>query len=263
MRFLFVAALGSASLFALACGSTTVVDDDGGGGVGGAGSECGPPPPGSGNNGCPSSYECIDGQWQDTSGACPACPEADPLEGDACVVATQECEYSVGPCLQDPAFNVYTCTNGAWELTFSDCTPETLCPDSLPIDGSDCTGWTNANDCYFDVSAWCSADQDVAYASCDVSTLTWKVEMPASCEGCLYTDAASCEADADCRWLVPGCGENPLLAAGCAPIADCAPDSCTGGATCSTYDADPCWNTLCDACSAPVSICEMIFAPGE
>ncbi len=263
MRFLFAFALGTTSLFALACGSTVVDDDDDGTG-GDGGSECGPPPPGSGNGWCPAIYACIDGEWQDTSGACPEpeCPASAPPEGETCLLENQACNYGAGPCLQDPPGDFYRCVNGAWFLE-SACEPVSDCPDGLPIDGSDCTGWENANDCYYDITVPCSADQDVADASCDVSTLTWKVAMPASCEGCPYADAASCEADAACRWLVPGCGENPLVAAGCAPVADCAPDSCADGATCSTYDAHPCWNTLCDSCSAPVSICEMIFAPGD
>ena len=262
MRFLYVAVLGSTALLALACGSTVINDDDGTGGSGA--SDCGdPPPPGAGGY-CPPAWQCIDGEWQDTAGACPepACPASEPYGDVACEMEGQDCAYEVEfGCDLEPSVVTYRCMGGTWTELQNFCSPEPECPDSLPLDGSDCSGWDFAFDCYYDITVECSADQDVAYTWCDTSTWQWNVDMPASCEGCNYADPATCEADAACRWLEPGCGESPLPTAGCAPIADCAPDSCGDGATCVTYDADPCWNAGCDSCSAPVSICEMIFQP--
>jgi hypothetical protein len=262
MRFLFVAALGSASLFALACGSTVINDDDGTGG--GGGSDCGPPPPQSGDGWCPTSYECIDGQWHDTPGVCPEpeCPASEPYDSVACVLEGQDCQYEVEwGCDEEYSEVTYTCMDGVWVEISNYCQPPPKCPDALPVDGSDCAGWDYAYDCSYQVPNACGIEDDYAYVYCDGTS--WTVDMKSTCGECSYEDAASCEANAACRWLVPGCGDNPLPAEGCAPIDDCAPDSCTGGATCSTYDANPCWNSPCDACSAPVSICEMIFEPNE
>jgi hypothetical protein len=265
MRFLYLGLLGTTALFTLACGSTIIDgDDDDGSGGSGAG-DCGaPPPPGAGGY-CPPSYECIDGQWQDTAGACPEplCPASEPYDDVACVMEGQDCQYPYEfGCDTEPSEITYRCMNGFWSAITPYCSKEPVCPSALPIDGSDCSGWETAWDCYYDVTVECSQDQDVAYAYCNADWV-WEVDMPASCEGCNYADPATCEADAACRWLVPGCGENPLLGEGCHPVADCAPDSCGDGGTCSSYDANPCWNQPCDACSAPVSICEMIFFPNE
>lgn len=263
MRFLFVAALASFSVAALACGSTVINDDDGTGGQ--STDDCGAPPPPGNGGWCPPAYECIDGQWEDTAGACPEpeCPASEPWQGNvACVMEGQDCDYFYeGGC--DDEYNeiTYRCMDGVWVELSNFCSPPPECPSDLPVEGSDCTGWDFAYDCFYEVPNACGIEDDFAYAYCD--GLTWVVDMKSTCDGCSYGDAASCEANDACRWLVPGCGENPLLAAGCAPIDDCAPDSCTGGATCSTYDADPCWNTLCNSCSAPVSICEMIFDGGN
>ena len=62
-----------------ACTSTVTVDRDD------DEQECGPQPGSSGW--CPPAWVCIDGEWQDTAGACPepTCPTTAPGSGDACL----------------------------------------------------------------------------------------------------------------------------------------------------------------------------------
>ena len=38
--------------------------------------------------------------------------------------------------------------------------------------------------------------------------------------------------------------------------ADCTADSCGQGYVCTEVSVDPCWNSNCDACSAPASVCD-------
>ena len=59
-----------------------------------------------------------------------------------------------------------------------------------------------------------------------------------------------------CRWLEPGCGENPLGAAGCFDAAPCSEGSCLfDDEVCTTVEINPCAGLECDACSAPESLC--------
>jgi hypothetical protein len=68
------------------------------------------------------------------------------------------------------------------------------------------------------------------------------------------TDESACESFS-CRWLRPGCGENPLQAAGCFDLEPCEGDSCAVvGASCVVVDIDPeCGK--CDACGVSTSVC--------
>jgi len=264
MRPPYIAVLGSTALLTLACGST-VIDGDDDDGVGGNTPDCGsPPPPGNDGGWCPPNYECVDGAWQDTAGACPEpeCPATEPYNGVSCQLEGQDCKYSVEWGCDDEYSEInYRCMDGTWVELSNYCQPPPKCPDLLPLGGSDCAGWDYAYNCDYEVPNGCGIEDDYAFAYCDGSQ--WVVDMKSTCVSCSYEDPASCQANDACRWLVPGCGENPLPGEGCAPIADCAPDSCENGATCSTYDANPCWNALCDGCSGPVSICELIFEPND
>lgn len=57
-----------------------------------------------------------------------------------------------------------------------------------------------------------------------------------------------------CETFTPGCGDDPLEAAGC--YVRCPPDSdCGAGATCRVVSIDPCANSLCDACGQQVALC--------
>jgi hypothetical protein len=68
----------------------------------------------------------------------------------------------------------------------------------------------------------------------------------------------ACDHMSACRWLVPGCLEPRLPAAGCYPRAliNCNQDSCPAGKQCSKRSIDPCSGRLaCPRCAVPVDIC--------
>ncbi len=64
-----------------------------------------------------------------------------------------------------------------------------------------------------------------------------------------YTASDACQS-AGCRWLVPGCGET-VFTPGCFDQTDrtLGAMGCLGGTTCTTVDADPCWDSNCATCS--------------
>src|SRR5690606_11218742 len=84
---------------------------------------------------------------------------------------------------------------------------------------------------------------------------------PGPCQPCaLRFDAESCEGDATCRWLTPGCNLDPrdtFGLPGCYPLDDCLDDplQCEAGKVCDRVSYDPCWNSTCNACAAEAWIC--------
>lgn len=57
-----------------------------------------------------------------------------------------------------------------------------------------------------------------------------------------------------CEDFSPGCGDDPLAAAGC--YVRCPTDSdCGAGFTCRVVSINPCANSLCDACGQQVALC--------
>jgi len=241
----FVLVLGT-----VGCSASIVVDGDGEGGSGGGG-ECGEPPPPSGGY-CPPSWECIDGVWQDMAGDCPqpACPEQVPAWGSPCDLIGQTCNYDEVDC---GGGTFAECTASGWEVYESFCSPPIECPDEAPIAGASCEGWDEAWDCYYAVTSSCG--ETSMYAYCDTASYTWSVDMPETCDGCAYDTAGGCHADLACRWLVPGCGENPVPFEHCAPDDGCTADSCGPNEVCTTVSIDPCWAWLCNSCSEDVNTC--------
>jgi hypothetical protein len=213
-----------------------------------------PAPPATGT--CPPSWQCIDGEWMDTAGACPdPCPSSSPAPGSSCNVIGQTCSYEEWvdePCGDEGMDWVdYTCTGDGWARMINYCQPEPECPDEMPIDGSDCSGWYDAYACRYQVDTACGTK--MAWGHCD--GVIWHFELDESCPTCgELQDSAACEADPACRWLEPGCGEPALSQAGCFPLEDCT-DACGEGQTCTTVWTNPCWNSLCDACGAETNVC--------
>jgi len=130
---------------------------------------------------------------------------------------------------------------------------KTPCPIDPPSQGGTCAGDTV---CTYEL------DCDVVTATCDGAT--WNVfyeafecnpPPPQPCDG--YTDPSLCEGDPACRWIVPGCGPNPLDDARCFPTVGCDqdPQSCTDKETCAQISHNPCWNGACQACDTPVYVC--------
>lgn len=71
------------------------------------------------------------------------------------------------------------------------------------------------------------------------------------------TNETTCTATAGrCRWLVPGCDEPALPAAGCydSTLIDCT-STCPSGRSCLQRSIDPCHNLACLACGQEIGIC--------
>jgi hypothetical protein len=71
------------------------------------------------------------------------------------------------------------------------------------------------------------------------------------------TNESTCAATTDrCRWLVPGCSDPALPAAGCydKTFIDCT-TSCPSGRSCLQRSINPCYNLDCMACSQQIGIC--------
>ncbi len=206
--------------------------------------------------GCPSM--CLAGQWvHNDMCANRPCPNARPADGDSCTWEGQICSYletTYGNCYEDEYYEVnLICTTAGWTTTTTYCSP-IECPDSLPVQGADCSDWYDAYACSYAYEDECGPAD--AHASCDYSTSTWIVEATSACTVCdQHASADTCAANPACRWLVPGCGEPALPVEGCFPADDCAADGCDEGETCTTSWHDPCWNASCDACGAEVQVC--------
>lgn len=215
---------------------------------------CGDPPPPSGGY-CPPAWECVDGQWVDTAGACPepACPELQPSHGDACQLNGQVCTYWEDvPC--GPSGTVTaTCQAGAWSVVTPYCSPEPTCPAAMPEPGTDCSAYWGAFACDYPVETPCGASS--AILACDDAGL-WALQVPAASCDCALLDVASCDLVQGCQWLEPGCGDAPI-AAGCYPTVGCnAAESCPLDTACVEKSFDPCVDATCDACGASYWTCE-------
>jgi hypothetical protein len=75
-------------------------------------------------------------------------------------------------------------------------------------------------------------------------------------------DRATCDKDARCRWLEPGCTDPKLPAAGCydRKDLDCSPQKpCTSGRVCVNRVVNPCLpgpgGVVCNACGVGIMIC--------
>jgi hypothetical protein len=75
-----------------------------------------------------------------------------------------------------------------------------------------------------------------------------------------YAESASCNADAGCKWLEPGCRTPALPMAGCysTTLLKCTSDKdCPGNRTCLSRVADPCAGRVgcTESCSTAIQIC--------
>jgi len=242
-------------VFSVGCGATITADDDGT-------SECGPQPESNGD--CPPAWTCIDGEWVDTAGACPSCPEMEPVYGDACASIGLTCNYVNDVPCGDLTNETAECTEDGWVTYVARCEPPPECPDDMPVAGTDCTGWEFSYWCQYDVSCG-GPEVSNATVSCDTSATpvpVWQVDAPSACQDCLQLgSSASCAATTGCRWLTPGCDSDlPTVNEGCYPASDCNANGCADpNATCTTYSYDPCAGADCDACAAPVGVCELLL----
>jgi hypothetical protein len=75
--------------------------------------------------------------------------------------------------------------------------------------------------------------------------------------GCALLDTpTACAGQLGCRWLAPGCGENPLPKAGCFPAVACSDDDdCAPLETCTDVVYDPCHGESCEACGMVTRVC--------
>lgn len=244
-----------ASLFAMGCQNKVSVDPDP---DPNPDPECTEPepevPPGSW---CPPSYQCIGGEWVDTGGDCPepACPQTKPATGDDCAMIGQSCYYEedieCGPIEQVQAI----CTDAGWQLMSNYCQPEPICPDEMPVPGTDCTGWYDAFFCLYSVQTPCG--EQMANITCQPidSGNVWTLEMSVSCGACdSYGTEAQCGADPACQWLTPGCDGNPV-ATGCYPVQGCDVIPCADTEVCVAQSYDPCYGSDCGACAASYFTC--------
>jgi hypothetical protein len=248
LRF-WQAGLALVSLVAVGCVPKVSVDDPG----------CAEPkpevPPGSW---CPPSYQCVDGEWVDTAGACPEpeCPASKPSNGDACAVVGQSCWYEEDvPCGELEQVQA-VCLESGWEVMASYCQPEPVCPDALPVVGSDCTGWYEAYWCTYPVQTTCG--EQFVGVSCSLTEAgdIWVVDMALSCGACDgYAAEAECSSDPGCQWLTPGCEGEPITT-GCYPTTGCDVTGCAPGLVCAEKTYNPCYGELCDACGAPYFTCD-------
>jgi hypothetical protein len=207
------------------------------------------------DDGCPDKYwTCMDGNWlYSGDGLCGACPALEPAEGQLCDDEGGACKYTsdldCGPQVEVR----WRCDPTGWTRVGDNCPPP--CPDALPLAGSDCEGWSEAV-CTFPVDAGCGAT--TATASCaslsGTPPVTWQVELASPCAACTAAEPEACAASA-CRWLEPGCGDEPAVVAGCYPLDDCTTESCGADLECSTVSVDPCWSFLCEACHEPAAVC--------
>jgi hypothetical protein len=257
--WLLASLLGLPLALAWGCNSVSSADGD-------VGDECGDPPPPQMESECPPAWQCIDGDWVDTAGACPEpeCPELEPSDSGACSEIGQQCSYwhEDEPCGEEQGYHDYQCGDGGWTLVGTRCSPPPECPFVLPVAGTDCSEYPLASACPFEIEGECGPTMALAQCIDDGAGPLWNVIAADSCDCSVQADPTSCE-EAGCRWLVPGCGDSPLWQTGCFPAEDCTADSCGEGYVCAEVSVNPCWNEACDACGAPAAVCDILIGTGE
>jgi hypothetical protein len=218
--------------------------------------------------GSPVEASCVDGEWNVEIATCNPpppgeCPANPPAEGDDCDPEQDNtCDYT------DDCGVAYqaSCNGATWEVEVPPpCNPPP-CPPALPAENEACE-LAGLVGCVYDVETACGPAQ--ASASCledENLGLVWSITAPPctppepNCYN--YTDAALCDADTTCRWLVPGCDDGPSFPASCLPALECdlAPnDNCGEFQECVVLNHDPCWNSSCGACSADTTACLPVF----
>lgn len=184
------------------------------------------------------------------------CPTAMPANGASCL-EPMNCSYGTDAC--GVALSA-SCANGTWQVTgpviCNPPPPDPMCPMDLPAVGAMCNwNWQAGAGCSYTVDNGCGP-QNVSVL-CNATSVTVEYASPPLCGQCTALTEAACGTDSGCRWLTPGCGMNPLAAAGCFPVADCVDDtSCTtAGQTCQELSYNPCYMKACDACGASAKVC--------
>ncbi|MEZ4293819.1 MAG: hypothetical protein R3B70_02500 [Polyangiaceae bacterium] len=255
-------ALLVASAAALGCNNTVSVEPTG---TTTGGNDCEDPPPEvPPGTYCPPAYVCIDGEWVDTAGACPEpeCPLFKPDDGDACQLVGQTCPYEEEiPCGPIEQVNA-VCTENGWISMYPKCQPEPECPDEMPIAGADCAGWDYAYDCYYQLEAMCGSKAVSFTCVFTENEQVWLVQSGETCGPCKdHGSEAECALDAECQWLTPGCGPEPIQT-GCYPKTGCDLTDCpTDDSICVETTYNPCYNQLCDACGASFFACLPAWSP--
>lgn len=212
---------------------------------------------------CPPAYECIDGEWVDTAGACPepTCPADMPAEGAACEMLGQTCAYESDEPCGDYSEVSALCTETGWVLTKLFCSPGPVCPEALPEVGGDCSEWSEAYFCNYNVETPCGAEWTDVYCDTAAEIPTWTLENGLTCDNCRdFSSVEACSASASCQWLWPGCGEAPIVV-GCYPKEGCDVLGCEESWACSEVSYDPCYNKECDGCSAAYMTCLPVLGP--
>jgi hypothetical protein len=189
------------------------------------------------------------------------CPAETPTDGNACEDPgtcnySDECDGEI----------VATCgEEGTWSVEWgSSCNPPPPCPSELPTEGDECefTPGGVPEGCSYEVQTACGPQ--TAAASCEQTgdlAYEWVITppecTPTDPDCSLYTQATLCSSDTSCRWLVPGCEDEPLtpFEAGCFPIADCPADGCGLDQECSSVTYNPCFDAKCEACAAEATVC--------
>lgn len=183
-------------------------------------------------------------------------------EGDACSTVGETCSYG-----DECSFTTKSCGNDhVWHLgyeedecCFDECCygPGSYCPPDVPQVGDYCDWCYDGSACAYPIDIGCGVAAGVTL-TCDPASYTWQVAPPA-CElpadACkLHASSDECQADAACRWLVPGCDAPALPAEGCFAATDCL--ACGGGEACTQVVVDPCPGADCGSCSAPAWVCQ-------
>jgi len=182
----------------------------------------------------------------------PACPTALPVAGSKCYAPGQSCAYDdPAGCGGDAAA---TCSaSGQWVVQAQGGGCPERCPPALPLAGTPCRG---ASTCTYTIEQPCGIVR--ASSTCEGGLWSTSIDRcpPPPPDPCmLHAQEDACIADAQCRWLNPGCADNPLSGPGCWAIADCAfmvPNACAEGLVCTLASADC---PFCQTCSMDVLVC--------
>lgn len=171
--------------------------------------------------------------------------------GDECIYL-HECGATTLYCGEDNLWLLWDFT----EPCCNGCCGDACLPDP-PHAGEPCDRCFDGSGCYYGIDIGCGLDAGVSL-SCDPSTSAWQVDVPACdlpADACkLHATAGECEADATCRWLVPGCDGAALAAEGCFAAQDCL--ACGEGEACTPVTVDPCPGEDCGSCADPAWVCQ-------
>lgn len=122
------------------------------------------------------------------------------------------------------------------------------CPPTLPTDGDECDVYQL--DCLYPITC------GDASALCD--GFVWHVSLPICPQPNTCLDVPTeqeCNQTGGCEWLVPGCGEPALPAAGCQSTSECTEEDCPFDWSCELVIVHPCTIDPCGMCYAERLAC--------